>query len=271
MITSTSPTTHAPRTAYDTTRDHRAHRLGPAALVSDRGRRRERNEDAAAITVRPHWTGLVVADGVGGSPDGDRASAAAVQAGRDALAAARDHDLDGGHQLLTAVHAAAAAVGELGRPGGEAVAPSTTIVAAVAEGRSITAVSVGDSRAYWLPDHGTPMRLTVDDSYLAERLALGADPTAVAREPFAHAITAWLGAGGPPLQPQVAELTVDGPGWLLLATDGFWQHLPEPCDRSALVVPPSPADPLALGESLVRWANDLGAPDNVTVALTRVA
>lgn len=234
---------------------------GPAALVSDRGRRRSRNEDCAALAVRAGWVGLLVADGVGGKPEGDRASLVAAGAGREALLAAYEHGMTAEGQLLAATHAAAGAVTDLAR--GDA-APATTFVAAVSDGSSFAVLSVGDSRAYWVPDGGAAVALTHDDSFAGEQIALGADPAVAHAGPFAHVITRWLGSGAPAAEPAVIIREVDRPGWLLLCTDGLWHYLPAQWGL------PADAEPAAVAEQLVAFANERGGADNVTVALTRV-
>ena len=45
--------------------------------------------------------------------------------------------------------------------------------------------------------------------------------------PQAHAITKWLGRDSPDFAPMTGSLTVRGPGWLLVCSDGLWNYASE--------------------------------------------
>lgn len=239
-----------------------------AAVVSDRGRRRTRNEDCGAVLVDDGWAGLVVCDGVGSSRDGAWASAVGTAAARRALSAAHVADAAVDVQLTAAYEAAARAVEHcaLPEPGARVSPPSTTFVAAVHDGRTMAAISVGDSRAYWLPDGGATVALTTDDSVAAMLAAAGM----VAGGAYAHVVTRWLGASSPPADAAVTAVPVTGSGWLLACSDGLWNHLADDEDLNGVVAGLGAGDALALAELLVSWANARGGHDNVTVALARV-
>lgn len=239
-----------------------------AAVVSDRGRRRTRNEDCGAVLVDSGWAGLVVCDGVGSSRDGAWAAAIGTAAARRALAAARSVGVAVDGQLTAGYEAAARAVAHcaLPEPGARVSPPSTTFVAAVHDGRNVAAVSVGDSRAYWLPDGGATIALTTDDSMAAMLAASGV----AARGAYAHVITRWLGASSRHADAHVTVVPVTGPGWLLACSDGLWNHLADNEDLNGVVAGLGAGDALALAELLVAWANARGGHDNVTVALARV-
>ena len=254
------------------------------AAVCDRGVRHPRNEDAVALAAGPEagdHAVLVVCDGVSSSTDSDVASLAAARAARDLLAAlpaTRTGDSVGTRVAATtkALVAAADAANDAviahtsSRPGNPA---SCTFVAAVLAGVELTVGWVGDSRAYWLPDAGTPRLLTVDDSFAAEQIADGMPRAQAESGPQAHAITRWLGVDAPDHTPRTVSLDLDGPGWLLVCSDGLWNYCSEAQDVAALVVEQARAagsEPLALAGALVDWANAQGGADNITVALARV-
>lgn len=255
------------------------------AAVCDRGLRHTRNEDAVALAAGPGPGGhavLVVCDGVSSSTDSDVASLAAVRAARDVLDASAPRatgSVAGWVAASTkALVAAADAANEAviahttAGPGNPA---SCTFVAAVLDGTELTVGWVGDSRAYWLPDTGTSRLLTVDDSYAAEQIALGVPRAAAETGPQAHAITRWLGIDAPDHTPRTVSLDLDGPGWLMVCSDGLWNYCSEAHDMAALVAATadrgtSPAEPLRLAGDLVDWANAQGGQDNITVALARV-
>jgi serine/threonine protein phosphatase PrpC len=91
------------------------------------------------------------------------------------------------------------------------------------------------------------------------------------RAPQSHAITRTL--GGPTAdavdEPSFAAFDVpDGPGLLLLCSDGLWNYAPEPEQIAELVrVQPAGADALAVARGLVDFARDRGGHDNITVAV----
>ena len=152
------------------------------AGVSDVGRRRDHNEDAAYVA--PYVA--VVADGVGGAAAGEVASATAAHVlaatalarfGRDPVEVAREAL----EVALTSLRAGAAA--DERREG-----MATTLTGVVSDGTRVALVHVGDSRAYLWRD-GTLVRLTRDHSYVQQLLDEGAvDPTTVATHPWRHVV-----------------------------------------------------------------------------------
>ena len=245
------------------------------AAVCDRGLRHTSNEDAMAVWAetgapdRPDRAALVVCDGVSSAPRSDEASLAAANA---AVAALTEAEGSASERLVRATDAAAAAVAEVAGatelPDG---GPSCTFVAGVVEGAELTVGSVGDSRAYWIPDDGEPVRLTTDDSMAEEQIQAGMDRAEAEAGPLGHTITRWLGPDSPDHRPRLATQDVSAPGWVLLCSDGLWNYASEPADLAAVVRAEAQRadDSLALAEALVGWANGRGGADNVTVALAR--
>lgn len=255
-------------------RDHWAEQ--PAAwlaAVCDRGIRHTRNEDAVALACSgsPRGVGvLVVCDGVSSSTDSDIASLAAARAARDVLAAAPS-GTSWPAVLAEATDAANQAVVTVTTSANAASPPSCTFVAAVMDGTQITAGWVGDSRAYWLPDAGVQgaQQLSRDDSWAADQMSLGMPREEAESAPQAHAITRWLGVDSPHHAPRIVELTPEGPGWLLVCSDGLWNYCSSADAMHALVVGFGIDDPAELSARLVGWANEQGGHDNITVALAR--
>ncbi|MGC5583486.1 PP2C family protein-serine/threonine phosphatase [Ornithinimicrobium sp. W1665] len=276
------------------------------AAVCDRGLRHEDNEDAMAVWADGRGrAALVVCDGVTTATRSAEASLAAADA---ALAVLVDGSLEPDERIVAATDAAAEAVEQVGRDFPDS-APSCTYVAALVQDGTATVGSVGDSRAYWLPDAGEPLRLTTDDSMAEEQVQAGLDRQTAEAGPMAHTITRWLGPDAPDHTPVVTTQDVTAPGWLLLCSDGLWNYASEPralrevvhsLARPAEVTTekstreqgpdgpteedrgrgdaapeagaphtPSSPDPLALAQALVRWANERGGADNITVALVR--
>lgn len=276
-----------------------------AAGVCDRGIRHVTNEDALALHADPPAPGerhaprraaIVVCDGVSTATRSARASLAAAQAALAVLTASRSRGLAGvassqlgalSGRLDAAADAAADAVlavaegpalpedlTETGIP--QLSDPACTFVAAVIEEDVAVIGSVGDSRAYWLPDgDAEPLLLTRDDSWVEEQVDHGVPRDVAERGPGAHTITRWLGTDAPDHTPRKTSLPLGAPGWLLLCTDGLWNYAPGPQALAALTRQlerrlPHPTPPLALARLLVEWANAQGGRDNITVGLARI-
>jgi len=242
--------------------------LEVVAGVTDRGHVHERNEDAMALGLLPDGTvAAVVCDGVSTSLTPQQASRAAADTALDVLLTSTVPAFE---RVDDAVLAAASAVAELGRAG-DLHAPSCTLVCALARPGEITIGWIGDSRAYWLaPSHAAePARLvTADHSWAAQMVAAGVlDEAAAMRDPRAHAITRWLGAGGAG-SAEVATLRPRSDGALLLCSDGLWNYLPDAADLAAVALPElADGGPIMAAEALTALALDAGGRDNVTVVV----
>ncbi|NMM34457.1 MAG: serine/threonine protein phosphatase [Phycicoccus sp.] len=284
-----------------TLRDHFTEQ--PAAWVAgvcDRGIRHPRNEDAVALAADDEPGSravIVVCDGVSNSIDSDVASLAAARAARDLLASSRSRGMGTASSLVAAViarleaatDAASEAVIEVTRVAKVGAATgnpaSCTFVAAVVEEGLLVVGSVGDSRVYWLPDAGTAVALTVDDSFAQEQIASGVPRAEAETGPMSHGITRWLGVDAPDHSPTTATMTLAEPGWILVCSDGLWNYCSEAQDLATLVrktsgsspvaaepltAEPLTAEPLTLAAALVDWANAQGGQDNISVALARI-
>jgi serine/threonine protein phosphatase PrpC len=265
------------------------------AAVCDRGLRHTRNEDAVAVAADAEPGSravLVVCDGVSSSVDSDLASLAAARAARDVLASSRSRGMGAGLSQVAAIvarlgaaaDAASEAVLEVTRNAKDVAAEnippapspaSCTFVAAVVQDDLLVVGSVGDSRAYWIPDVGAATALTLDDSFAQVRIAAGVSRMEAESGPQSHAITRWLGADAPDHKPTTATLTLAVPGWLLVCSDGLWNYCSAAQDLAALVrqtsgTSPAAAEPLALAEALVSWAKAQGGQDNISAAVARI-
>ncbi|WP_051214900.1 PP2C family protein-serine/threonine phosphatase [Granulicoccus phenolivorans] len=266
-------------------RDH--YEEAPAPWVAgscDRGIRHRRNEDALALSaavVPGSRAVLVVCDGVSTSDDSDVASLAAARAARDLLTerqpqgiadpAGRDRALR--EALTEAVRVANESVIAVTAAETRNAASCTFAAAVVHEGRVICA-NVGDSRVYWISDHGSSQLLSRDDSVAQMHIELGLSREEAESSPHAHAITKWLGRDAPDLAPTLRSLEVTESGWLVVCSDGLWNYASEPEDlervfAESLLRRTPGADPLILADTLVRWACTQGGRDNITVALAR--
>ncbi len=262
-------------------RDHFAET--PASWVAgvcDRGIRHHRNEDAMALAAAATPGGhavLVVCDGVSSSKDSDVASLAASRAAREVLRAPlpaglgvpESADAAAVKAFTAAAEAANTAVIAHTQPSSPNPA-SCTFVAAVVAGDLVRHAHIGDSRAYLLPDAGDGRQLTLDHS-MAQQLMAGGMPRAQAENaPQAHSITRWLGLDSEDHVPDVGSVRVEGPGWLLVCSDGLWNYASEPAALAAQVAATGSQDPAVIAAGLVEWAKAQGGHDNITVALARL-
>ncbi|MFL1381960.1 MULTISPECIES: PP2C family protein-serine/threonine phosphatase [unclassified Nocardiopsis] len=234
---------------------------GGAAGYTERGPGRRINADALSLRTAGRWTVGAVCDGVSMAPRAERAARIAAEVTVAALARALSAGAIPEDALTDATARAGRAVAALAVPGGPdpldpvPLAPSCTQVACVVGERGLWVSWVGDSRAYWLPDSGTGMLLTEDDT-------------------GAHdALVAWLGADATDPVPRIRSHRPPGPGRLLLCTDGLWRHLPGPGDLRAAAGAADPRDPAAAARTaraLVRHVLDTGGRDDATALLVPV-
>jgi serine/threonine protein phosphatase PrpC len=257
--------------------------LGVIALITDRGLHHARNEDAAAAGMlsvpdsgRPPAIAVAVCDGVSSSGEPQMASAAASKGGVEAMLAALAASGEPRAAVLAGLAEAASAAARAGTGVDPGNAPSCTYTAATvvtnARGHvQITVGNVGDSRAYWLPEPPAPARqLTLDDSVAQELMTAGASAESEFVLRGAHTITRWLGADAgatPWSETSVQTVTVDGPGSLLLCSDGLWNYLPDADDLARFC---SGTDPMSAVRALTEHALEAGGQDNVTVVVVPI-
>ncbi|MFU8850191.1 PP2C family protein-serine/threonine phosphatase [Micromonospora sp. SL1-18] len=242
-------------------RDHAELDLGTVAGVTDRGRRRHRNEDAIAVGRTGGINAAVVCDGVSTSTHPDTAAYAAAEAGLAALLAALAHGTDPTKATIEGARAAASAARAAAGPDAGDSPPSCTYVSGIATADTVTVGWIGDSRAYWLgPD---PACLTVDDS-VAGQLAAGLPvPPSLDADPESRALIRWLGADTDDTEAQVVSLRPAGPGRLLLCSDGLHNYLSDPSALAAA----SSGPPIEAARHLTTIALNGGGHDNIGVAV----
>ncbi|MDP2291287.1 MAG: protein phosphatase 2C domain-containing protein [Actinomycetota bacterium] len=251
--------------------------------VCDRGIAHARNEDAMALAGMPDRSlaVLVVCDGVTSAPDSDRASLAAAREACAALVSTPLPTSQGVAATLShwssaisraAATANAATIGVARSLGNPAEPPSCTFVAAVLHRDVVTVGWCGDSRAYWLPDGGPAVALTLDHSLGTELMQRGMSQAEAEADSTFHTITRWLGADSVDPTAETSSRELDAPGWLLVCSDGLWNYASPPAAVRAVVddqLAAGHTTPVALAAALVRWANEQGGHDNITAALAR--
>jgi len=232
-------------------------RLNTAA-VSDAGAHRPTNQDAAFVAS---W-GAAVADGVGGGPSGDLASAALIHR----LVATRGSAIDADGLLVRIREANWDIRAHVERdPALRGMATTFTGLFLGADGQLLLA-HTGDSRAYLLRD-GEFTRETRDDSYVQALVDHGIiPPEAAAAHPRRNIITASLGGAEADVVSVAERPPVVGDRWVL-CSDGLTDYVPE-ADVARLIAEAD--DPRSAAASAVALALEAGTRDNVTVVVCDV-
>lgn len=252
--------------------DHVELELDLVAGVTDKGLRHSRNEDAMALATTQSQAGpvalAVVCDGVSTSSHPDEASQAASQAAIQVLLAAVRSGADLGASSAQAVKAAQKALADLADSAKlHANAPSATFVSAVVTAAQITVCWLGDSRAYWIDAEGAgaSRQLTIDDSIAQELVAQGLPEAEALALPQAHVVTGWIGADASDAEPHVVAFAPEGPGAVLLCSDGLWNYQPDVAGLAEMALPDAVSDPVRAAATLVEFAIESGGSDNITV------
>lgn len=220
------------------------------AASTDVGHRRERNEDAHLVDLDRGL--LVVADGMGGHPAGDVASAIAVERTDQDLDDVRtDTETGRMRAVRAAIGAAHAEVRAAASDDPDKAGMGTTLVVAHVDEseRLLTLANVGDSRAYLLRD-GRARQLTTDDVWSSG---------------VGRTLTQAVGASEA-VDPEVLEVEVRPGDRLLLCTDGLTDELT--MERIGALM--GTADLDDAGQALVEAALEAGGHDNVTVVLAEI-
>ncbi len=223
-----------------------------AAVRSDIGRMRQRNEDAYLVK-----DGLfVVADGMGGHRGGDVASTLAIQTIESGASAKVTLE-----ELVGEIQKANRAVLERGEADRDLRGMGTTMTAVIAEDAKVHVAHVGDSRAYLLRE-GALQQLT-EDHTLVQRMVREGRLTEdeAAHHPQRSVLTRALGVDE--VIP-VDELSLDihAGDRLLLCSDGLTSMVDR--ERIQKILQDEP-DPQVACDQLIDAANRAGGDDNITV------
>ncbi len=238
------------------------------AGVSDTGLRRSQNEDT--LVLDPAVGVVIVADGMGGRPGGEYASALAARVVHAHLSSTEESDRDPGDRMAEAVSLANLKVWEAAAADPEREGMGTTVTALSFNGDAgaWTIGHVGDSRGYIFRD-GELQRITRDHTVVQDLMESGAiSPSSIADHPLGHLINRAVGTAG---TVQVDVYQGDSlPGDLfLLCTDGLAGLISDEELQDVLQdVVVSDLDEKSA--ELVAIAHERGAPDNVTLCFLAV-
>ena len=253
---------------------------GDVACASHIGLRHETNQDAAALGIdgSGHHIVLVVADGVSSTEGAEECARVASHTARDYLAATMDQGLPINDDDTVTLFERTFQKTHEAVVSGSGPIGACTLAAAVATHDRIVVGNIGDTRTYWFPDDGDPVRLSIDDSMAQAQMDLGLSREEAERGMGAHAITKWIGASATDVAPRVMAYQPQQSGWLLVCSDGLWNHVPDAGDLARLMADlvskahtddHGHASPAGVANGLIAHANNCGGHDNITVALWR--
>lgn len=253
---------------------------GDVACASHIGLRHETNQDAAALGIdgSGHHIVLVVADGVSSTEGAEECARVASHTARDYLTATMDQGLPINDDDTVTLFERTFQKTHEAVVSGSGPIGACTLAAAVATHDRIVVGNIGDTRTYWFPDDGDPVRLSIDDSMAQAQMDLGLSREEAERGIGAHAITKWIGASATDVAPRVMAYKPQQSGWLLVCSDGLWNHVPDAGDLARLMADlvskahtddHGHASPAGVANGLIAHANNCGGHDNITVALWR--
>ncbi|MFD9888308.1 PP2C family protein-serine/threonine phosphatase [Amycolatopsis sp. NPDC059027] len=235
------------------------------AAGSDVGRRRDVNEDSVYASGRL----LAVADGIGGQPYGEVASAAAVAVLGELDAELRALDpaaLDLQATLGETVHRIPVRLAEISAREPATEGMGTTLTALLFDGSRFAAAHIGDSRGYVLR-HGELHRITRDHTFVQALVEDGRiAPDEAAGHPRRSLLMKALQGTGAP-DPDLWTFTPEPGDRYLLCSDGLTAPAAESAIREILTAKPDPAEAVP---TLIDLANDGGGPDNITCVVADV-
>ncbi|MGZ4847303.1 MAG: Stp1/IreP family PP2C-type Ser/Thr phosphatase [Halobacteriota archaeon] len=231
------------------------------AAQTDKGNRREKNEDAFRVNERLSF--IAVADGVGGEPAGEIASRLAVEQ-IEAYLTSHIGEAAPLSILDDAVTLANDVIYQQGREDPSLEGMATTVVACLLTNERIFAAHVGDSRGYLITPHEIT-RLTRDHSLVAELVTSGRiSPEEEREHPYRHVITRALGLEVR-TNVELGSFSWNRGDYVLLCTDGLTDAI---VDRAIYAVISDKA--MALQSKcarLIALAKARGGFDNITVVL----
>lgn len=238
--------------------------------LTDPGCVRTQNQDTYQIEQLDRNTLLcVVCDGMGGARSGNVASSLAldvfVEEVRNSWISGMSNE-DTAQMLRGAVKLANFTVYDQAQQLEEFTGMGTTIVAAVIQGKTVTVVNVGDSRAYAITRNGI-RQITVDHSVVEMMVQRGELTPEMARTyPGKNYITRAIGPE-PVVECDIFDLDVERGDCLLLCSDGLSNMVD---DQEILFEVVHGVNKQYCCQRLLDIAKNRGAPDNVTCVFTQV-
>jgi len=221
---------------------------------------REKNEDRMGYCYTRESGLFVLADGMGGHPEGEVAAQLALQT-ISALyqKQARPMVADVAEFLATALMSAHHQIIRYASEKGMLDTPRTTIVAAILQGAYATWVHCGDSRLY-LVRHGELVTRTRDHSYLEQQASAGVVRLDRVNR---NILFTCLGSPSKPVFDVTGPVMLQQGDKILLCSDGLWGSVPDTDIVRALNARPVSEAVPELVETALRNGGEHS--DNVTI------
>lgn len=237
---------------------------------SDIGKKRDNNEDYSRYFEPKESHALnqsgrlfVVADGMGGHQQGEKASSFAVETLLKVYYEAPEIPPEKRlRDIIKQINQKLIEYSEKNLPRGERT--GTTLVAAVVRQGKLLVANVGDSRAYLIRD-GQIRQITRDHSLVAEMVRAGTLSEAEARESkFRNRLSRSVG-GSPNLEVDIhPPIRLRRGDIVLLCTDGLSGYVSEKD-----ILQSADGNAKEIAERLIGLANERGGADNITASVIR--
>lgn len=235
--------------------------------ISDIGKKRKNNEDAAYCCKSYAGSLLIVADGMGGHRKGEVASKMVIDSLSLPFLDSRSvfSKKKAKHFLSKYSKRVNRDIYDMSISGDEYREMGTTECAALIGYDGTQVFSVGDSRAYVLKD-GKLNQVTRDQSYVEMLFESGRiDKAAMKSHPQRNILTNAIGLNGKLSNPEEIELSNDEFDVLLLCTDGLFNMVSD--EEIAQVLNDKSLDTENKAKTLISLALEHGGIDNAAVVL----
>lgn len=220
---------------------------------------RERNEDRMGYCYTRSSGLFVLADGMGGHPEGDTAAQLALQSVSAQFQKAAKPTVNSVPEFLSqALLTAHRQILRYSAEKGMLDSPRTTLVAAVVQDGAVHWVHCGDSRLYLVRD-GALVTRTRDHSFSEQQARLGGRTEHINR----NILFTCLGSPQKPIFDVSASVPLQQGDKLLLCSDGLWGTLSDQEIVNQLSAHPVAAAVPELAERALRKAGERS--DNVTL------
>lgn len=228
---------------------------------TDKGMKREINEDYVLTLKGTNYQLLIVADGMGGHNAGEIASKLASMTVRDYVFEAYSNTKDKEELLRTAISKANDTVYSKAQGNKNLAGMGTTLTSILVTGMNIYFGHVGDSRAYIITDNGI-RKVTEDHSLVQELINNGSITECEAiNHPQRNLITRAVGTEKSVNVDTGCE-TIGKDDAILLCSDGLTNYVTN--DEIYEIVREKKAEAV---EELINIANKRGGSDNISIIL----